>query len=93
MSDIPLDRAILKVEGAIDSAITPARIYIDPVLDAARRVANLDIEAATPVIYELRYVKDSDDWDDQIEDITRRAVEIALGISEWERFKLEVPNE
>ena len=56
--------------------------YEQAVVDAARRIANLDIEAATPVIYELRYVKDGDDWDDQIEDITRRAVEIALGISE-----------
>ena len=40
MSDITLDRAIIKVEQAIDSAITPAHIYIDPVLEAARLVAN-----------------------------------------------------
>jgi len=46
MSDITLDRAIMKVEQAIDSAITPAGIYIDPVLEAARLVANPNIEAA-----------------------------------------------
>ncbi len=38
MSD--LQRAIGKVETAIDSAITPAGIYIEPVLEAARLVAN-----------------------------------------------------
>ena len=38
MSD--LQRAIGKVETAIDSAITPADIYIEPVLKAARLVVN-----------------------------------------------------
>ena len=52
------------------------------VMDAARKVANLDIEAATAVTYELRYIKDDDEWDDKIEDITRRAVATALGITE-----------
>ena len=40
---IELRRAIGKVETAIDSAITPAGIYIEPVLDAARRLANSDL--------------------------------------------------
>ncbi len=35
-----LQRAIRKVETAIDSAITPAGIYIEPVLEAARKYAN-----------------------------------------------------
>ena len=56
--------------------------YEQAVVDAARRVANPNIEAATAITNELRYVKDADDWDDQIENITRRAVHAALGISE-----------
>ena len=39
-----LQRAIRKVETAIDSAITPAGIYIEPVLEAARKYANPDID-------------------------------------------------
>ncbi len=37
---INLQRAIGKVETAIDSAITPAGIFIEPVLEAARLVAD-----------------------------------------------------
>ncbi len=49
--------------------------------DAARRVANPDIEAATAITYELRYIKDDDEWDDKIENITKRAVDAGFGIT------------
>ena len=52
-----------------------------PIVAAARRVANPDIEAATAIIYELRYIKDGDEWDDKIEDITKRAVDASSGIT------------
>ena len=39
----------------------------------------VDFDAATNITNELRYVKDGDDWDDQIEEITRRAVMAGLG--------------
>ena len=52
------------------------------IMDAARRVANPDYEAATEITYDLRYIKDGDDWDDQIEDTTKRAVDAALGVIE-----------
>ncbi len=52
------------------------------IVEAARRVANLDREAATKITYDLRYIETDDDWDDKIEDVTRRAVHAALGISE-----------
>ena len=51
------------------------------IVDAARRVANLDIDAAVDIAYQLRYVQDGDDWNDQIEDVTKRAVNAALGVS------------
>ena len=52
------------------------------ILDAARKVANLDYEAAVEVIGQLRFAKTADDWDDQIYEITEKAVNIALGITE-----------
>ena len=38
----------------------------------------IDFDAATDIIGQLRYVQDGDDWDDQIEDVTRNAVVAAL---------------
>ncbi len=57
------------------------RVVNVKVVDAARRVANPDIEAALVIIYELRYIKDADEWDDKIVDITRRAVAASSGIT------------
>ena len=45
---------------------------------------NPDYEAAAAITYELRYIKDGDEWDDKIEGITKRAVDAALGITEDE---------
>ena len=83
MSD--LQAAIAGVLGwHIDDSDMPTFVRDDhnTVIEAARRVANPDIEAATAITYDLRYVKDGDDWDDQIEDVTKRAVNAALGVSE-----------
>ncbi len=55
------------------------------IVKAARKVANLDIDAATAITYELRYIKDDDEWDDEIGDITKRAIFAALGITEGTR--------
>ena len=49
------------------------------IVEAARKYANPDIEAATAIIYELRFAKTSDEWDDMIYDITKEAVGAALG--------------
>ena len=63
MSD--LQRAINKVETAIDSAITPAGIYIEPVLEAARLVANPNYLAAHKELdiwaYEAEGIRTSDE--------------------------------
>ncbi len=40
-----------------------------------------NIDAATAITNQLRYIKNEDDWDDQIEDITERAIKAALGLS------------
>ena len=68
----------------IDNPTLDADIIDDlvPILEAARKVANPDIEAATAITYELRYIKDDDEWDDEIGDITKRAIFAALGITE-----------
>ena len=52
----------------------------DLVVNAAKRYANPDIEAATEIINRLRYIETGDEWDDKIEDITAEAVNKALGI-------------
>ncbi len=39
----------------------------------------LNIDAATEITNELRFIRDPDDWDDRIGDITKRAVEAAVG--------------
>ena len=51
-------------------------------LDAARKYANPNIEAATAITNQLRFAKTSDDWDDLIYDITKEAVDAALGVTE-----------
>ncbi len=67
----------------VGGPLTAERIAI--LLEAARKVANPDIEAATAITYELRYIKDDDEWDDEIGDITKRAIFAALGITEGTR--------
>jgi len=52
------------------------------IVEAARRVANLDIDKATAVTNVLRYVKVVDEWDDMLYSITEEAVNAALGITE-----------
>ncbi len=47
-----------------------------------REELSFDIEAATAITYELRYIKDDDDWDDEIGGIIKRAIFTALGITE-----------
>ena len=37
-----------------------------------------DIDAATDIIGRLRFIRDADEWDDKIEDITKEAVEAAI---------------
>ncbi len=51
------------------------------IVDAARRYANLDMEAATEILNRLRYIETGDEWDDKIEDIAAEAVNAALGIT------------
>ena len=46
-----------------------------------RRVANLDMEAATDIINRLRYIETGDEWDDKIDDIAAEAVNGALNIT------------
>ncbi len=58
--------------------------YIVALADAARKVANPDIDKAAIVIYQLRYIRDEDEWDNEVGDITRRAIFAALGITEPE---------
>jgi len=48
---------------------------------AARRVANLNMEAATETINRLRYIETGDEWDDKLDDIVAEAVNDALGIT------------
>ena len=48
---------------------------------AARRVANLDMEAAIEIINRLRYIETGDEWDDKIDDIAKLVVNAALGIT------------
>ena len=55
----------------LDTVLAAARLLVD--------AAEPDIEAATFIIYELRYIKDADEWDDKIVDITKRAVAAAFG--------------
>ena len=62
-----------------DSPHLPDCGYVD--LEAARRVANLDIEAATDIINTLRYIDTGDEWDDKLDDITTEAVNTALGLT------------
>ena len=50
-------------------------------VEAVRRVANLDMEAATDIINRLRYIETGDEWDDKIDDIAAEAVNTALGIT------------
>ena len=77
----------MKLQDAIDlltddkyrpSEITDARFVV---LQAARRVANLDYESATDIISRLRYIETGDEWDDKIDDIAAEAVNVALGIT------------
>ena len=51
-------------------------------LEAARKYAKPDIDAATAITNQLRFAKTSDDWDDLIYDITKEAVDAALGVTE-----------
>ncbi len=46
-----------------------------------RRVANLDMEAATDIINRLRYIETGDEWDDKLDGIAAEAVNAALGIT------------
>ncbi len=58
------------------------RVVNVKVVEAARKVANLDIDKATIVIYQLRYIRDEDEWDNEVGDITKQAVNAALGTTE-----------
>jgi len=78
------------LQDALDEAVIFSRFTDDGlrwlvnevIVDAARRAANLDIDKATIVIYQLRYIRDEDEWDDRVGDITEEAVNAALGITE-----------
>ena len=52
------------------------------IVEAARRVVNPDIEAATAITNQLRFIKTGDEWDDLIYDITKEAVDVALSVTE-----------
>ena len=56
--------------------------WMHPLVETARKYANPDYEAATAITNQLRYAKTSDDWDDLIYDITKEAVDAALGVTE-----------
>ncbi len=63
------------------------RIPLEPgdrevLVEAARKWANPDIDAAEAITYKLRYIKDGDEWDDKIYGITKEAVAAALGVTE-----------
>ena len=81
-----------ELQKALDYVLTPAEVValsdearkaIATVWkEAARKVANLDIDAATAVTNQLRFLKTGDAWDDLIYDITKEAVHTALSITE-----------
>ncbi len=79
MSDLQADIDLVL---QLNSPIKAIREATERVVEAARRVANLDIDAATAVTNQLRFIKDGDEWDDLIHDITTEAVNKALGITE-----------
>ena len=54
------------------------------ILEAARRVANLDIDAATKIVNGLRHVTTEDGWDDSIEVFAEAAVKAALHLDDSE---------
>ena len=51
-------------------------------LEDEREFNDLDFDAATAINNELRFIKNGDDWDDEIYGITKKAVLAALGITE-----------
>ena len=74
-----------KLQEALDwTEKAPVSPHVAILAKYARRVANPDIDSATAITYQLRYIQDGDDWDDKIEDITAEAVNVALGIKEKE---------
>ncbi len=44
-------------------------------------MSDLNIDAATEIVGRLRYIRNEDDWEDAIEDITKEAVEAAIGVT------------
>ena len=52
------------------------------VVDAARLVANPNIEAAAKIIYGLRHVTTEDGWDEAVPVFTEEAINAALGRDE-----------
>ncbi len=77
-----LDKALEHVEVYPQSIEVAHDADPQPIVDAARRVADLKLDAATAVTNQLRFVKSGDEWDDLIYDITKEAVMAALSITE-----------
>ncbi len=77
-----LDRLLDATANWTLSASPLAAGEVAAIVEAARKVANPDIEAAVEIIGQLRFAKTADDWDDMIYDVTKEAVEAALGITE-----------
>ena len=50
--------------------------------DRQQKALVLDIDAAVEITGQLRFAKTADDWDDMIYDVTKEAVEAALGTTE-----------
>ena len=70
-SELPLNPdELYKVKGAI----------LIEYRDLKRKYANPDIDAAVEITGQLRFAKTADDWDDMIYDVTKEAVDAALGI-------------
>ena len=84
--DSELEKAIVRIDAAqlggesLDDE--PEYWAVELVTNTARKVANLDIDAATAVTNQLRFLKTGDAWDDLIYDITKEAVHTALSITE-----------
>ena len=71
MSDLPIDPD--------KDYATKGSVLIE-YRELKRRVASLDMEAATDITNRLRYIKTGDEWDDKLDGITAEAVNAALGI-------------
>ena len=58
------------------------RRHFRRIMDAARRVATPDYEAAAKIVYGLRHVTTEDGWDEAVPVFTEEAINAALGRDE-----------